>query len=143
MADGVTVVLIYLIADALVLLYPHLQAAIQAHIARQQRRAGAPMIPTVRVVTQVYHYDFGGAASFFATDGTTNGPDDSSARDGTAKSDGTAKHDDQSAPAAKDVAWKLLMYTDAVFRSHQAAGDTAATVQKISAHQVRITNGPR
>ena len=143
MADGVTVVLIYLIADALVLLYPHLQAAIQAHIARQQRRAGAPMIPTVRVVTQVYHYDFGGAASFFATDDTTNGPDDSSARDGTAKSDGTAEHDDPSAPAAKDVAWKLLMYTDAVFRSHPAAGDTAATVQKISAHQVRITNGPR
>ena len=167
MADGVTVVLIYLIADALVLLYPHLQAAIQAHIGRQQRRPG-DMIPTVRVVTQVYHYDFGGAASFFATDGTTNGPDDSSARepgtrsatpaqtpgeastvglrdgdDGTAKSDGTAKHDDPSAPAAKDVAWKLLMYTDAVFRSHPAAGDTAATVQKISAHQVRITHGPR
>ena len=45
---GVSVILLYLIADALVLLHPHLRAALRSH-----GDAGR-----VRVVTQVYHYDF-------------------------------------------------------------------------------------
>ena len=153
MADGVTVVLIYLIADALVLLYPHLQAAIQAHITRQQGRAGVNT--TVRVVTQVYHYDFGGPASFFADSCSAvtisatpeqvpalrAGATEASMADHCDGDEGTAKPGDRNAPAAKDIAWKLLMYTDAVFRSHPAAGDTKAIVQKISEHQVLITDG--
>ena len=164
MRDGVTVVLIYLIADALVLLYPYLQAAIQAHFTRQQQRTGinttaANASPMVRVVTQVYHYDFGGAASFFATDlqnadgaraalpAQTPAPGaEAVAGEGSMSScrprdEHTSEYEDVQAPAAKDVPWKLLMYSDAVFRSHPAAGDSAANVHKISEHQVLITRG--
>jgi hypothetical protein len=166
MRDGVTVVLIYLIADALVLLYPHLQAAIQAHVARQQQQSGVNTIgaktsPIVRVVTQVYHYDFGGVASFFSTDLQTGtrallpaqalapeaevvtgeGPTVSRRDEHTAKHEEHEEHEDEHAPAAKDVPWKLLMYSDAVFRSHPATGISAASVHKISEHQVLITRG--
>lgn len=139
MADGVTVVLIYLIADALVLLYPHLQAAIQAHTSRQHQRTRAnptdmETSPTVRVVTQVYHYDFGGVASFFATDATHVIGSMPGHGDGTEHTE----QDDAKAPAAKDVAWKLLMYTDVAFRSYPAASNRA-NVQKLSEHQVLIT----
>ena len=176
MANGVTVVLIYLIADALVLLYPCLQAAIDAHISRQQQLPGVRTTdakthqPTVRVVTQVYHYDFGGPAGLFATDAEsvtgnrvpTRGthvatPAQALAPEAAAVVDAagstadcgdnsemhTTNNPDANAPAAKNAAWKLLMYTDAVFRSHPAGGKNAATVRKISEHQVTITDSPR
>jgi SAM-dependent methyltransferase len=112
-AHGVTVVLIYLIADALVLLYPHLQAAITA---TAQRRAKARR-PLVRVVTQVYHFDFGGSGSFFCPPAAV----------ATADCDSQDTAAATYAPTAADKAWNLVMYPAEAFLAHPPVAPSAAT----------------
>jgi SAM-dependent methyltransferase len=147
MAHDVTVVLIYLVADALIMLYPHLHAAIQAHCSRrrsgeqQQEDSSAASAPLVRVVTQVYHYDFGGSESLFApqAEGQAQAqrqagpaaPSTSPAPAATppAAEGGGSGDDLKNAPMAKDGGWKLIMYPDWVYLAHPpaaAAGGAAA-----------------